>query len=92
MKKNLKANIWIKGFNSGSEMLNLVSDKNFIYAGKTSEISEQEAKECVDRFSALNPILFVNYKNAFYIESQFKTAKESIESACDNKYCVIYLD
>ncbi len=51
---NLKDNIWIEGFDSEEELNYhsfgfsvLENDDNIIYKGKTSEIPEEVAKECV---------------------------------------------
>lgn len=74
-----------------------------IYSCKTSEIPEEIAKECVIEFglckgyelddgTILNEDVsfgFKNYKEGFG-ELDFKTAKESIQSACDKEYCIIY--
>lgn len=99
---NLKDNIWIEGYDNQGDLgygyFCLAADrsydlKNILYQGKTSEILEELAKECVDKFSALLPILYWNYSTPYphyYINCEFKTAKESIQSACDKEYCIIF--
>lgn len=99
MEINLKDNIWIKGFNSYEDYIDILycdSDdynkklESAIYYGKTLEIPEEIGKKCVD---ILPPIAnfgdwcFKNYSN----KEKFCThPKESIQSACDYEYCIIY--
>lgn len=99
MLKKLKDNIYIEDFENKSELgfkqfclafNNYFNLNNIIYSGKINEITEDIAKSCVDIFSETEPILYVNYKNDYYIEKQFETAKESILSFCDKEYCIIY--
>jgi len=60
-----------------------------MYFGKTSEISEESAKECVRNWRTDG--LYNNYlMEPQYEECMFKTAKESIQSACQDEYCIIY--
>lgn len=83
-KVNLKDNIWIQGFDSFITLsFALAAGVKPIYAGKTSEIPEELAKECV-----LPPVNgYRNYKNLWI---NVNTAKESIQSACPEEYCIIY--
>ena len=83
-KVNLKNNIWIEGFGSFITLsFALAAGVKPIYAGKTSEIPEELAKECV-----LPPVNgYRNYKNLWI---NVNTAKESIQSACPEEYCIIY--
>lgn len=86
MKTNLKDNIWIEGFNSFTGLsFALVAGVKPIYSGKTSEISEELAKECVEWSEFDKDIL-----SYYHYSKAFKTAKESIQSACDKEYCIIY--
>jgi hypothetical protein len=91
-KINLKDNIWIEGFDSE---LNLKYNRRrrIVYSGKTSEIPEELAKECVQILAKTSLGNF--YRNYQYDKPQpvaFTkcTAKESIQSACGKKYCIIY--
>ena len=104
MKTQLKDNIFIEGFVTQTGVdLELLSDNkkflrddildefnpNLIYEGKTSEIPEDIAKECVLNWRTNE--LYNNYKiSSQYEEYMFKTAKESIQSACNQTYCIIY--
>ena len=69
-----------------------------LYSGKTSEISEVLAKKCVKK-SLPNFNTYLNYdqkrgkNNTPFDKTElmwFKTAKESIQSACKDEYCLIY--
>lgn len=87
MKINLKDNIWIEGFEKYHLLLTKIAtiDKLIIYQGKTSEISEELAIKCIkEGFLSCD---YMNYHNKII---EFETAKESIQSACDKKYCIIY--
>jgi hypothetical protein len=48
--------------------------------GFTKHITEEQAKSLIPIYSELHKDLYANYLNNFYIESQFKTAKESLQS------------
>ena len=108
--KNLKDNIWIEGFDTNYEVYSFKDTICFfgeatphIYIGKTSEIPEELAKECVIQFGLckgtqlddgiilLGDVYFgfKNYKPGFGVVD-FETPKESIQSACDKEYCIIY--
>ena len=99
---NLKDDIWIKGFdtieakNDELRYLCHVSENmlsELIYAGKTSDISEEIAKECVE-VTATG--LFKNYIRSdekvqdYGMQPISTTAKESIQSACNREYCIIF--
>lgn len=88
MKTNLKDNIWIEGFDDAGKVRKTFAYQNLvpiIFVGKTSEIPEEIARECVGR----GYIMLVNY----YKSHDGKTVcspNEFILSACDKPYCVIY--
>lgn len=94
-KVNLKSNIWIEGFDTSDECFLPVAkfypDKldNVLYEGKTSEIPEELAKECVYgkvyTFSGVK-----DYPDFVDSSNRFNQAKKSIQSACKEEYCVIY--
>jgi hypothetical protein len=106
MKINLKDNIWIEGFDFNTyiqeERLRFGCNK-ILYSGKTSEIPEELAKECIiqlvlckgtkmDDGTILQEDIcfgFKNYKLGFGVVD-FETAKESIQSACLQEFCIIY--
>ena len=94
---NLKDDIWIKGFdtieakNDELRYLCHVSENmlsELIYAGKTSDISEEIAKECVE-VTATG--LFKNYiwsdekVQDYGMQPISTTAKESIQSAASKE-------
>ena len=112
---NTKDNIWIEGFdtieakNDELRYLCHVSENmlsELIYAGKTSDISEEIAKECVKEISLSTGIFYVNYikmnalkiieekrgasHNILVTQPMLKSAKESIQSACNQEYCIIF--
>jgi hypothetical protein len=69
-----------------------------LYEGKTSEMSEELAKELVDTIPHIfygkrivdtngNDVLFKNYKINKFVK---RSGKRSIQSACPNEFCVIY--
>ena len=61
---------------------------NLIYSGKASEISEEIAEEFVEWSEFDKGIKqYYNYIDDYY---PHRTAKESIQSACDKEYCIIY--
>lgn len=90
-KVNLKNNICIEGFDTADECFTPVAqfhpDKldNVLYEGRTSEILEELAREYV-HIGVLTGNC-KNYQSGFNI---FETARESIQSACDKEFCVIY--
>jgi hypothetical protein len=64
-----------------------------VYSGKTSEIPEEVAEGCVEILAKTSIGVF--YRNYLYEKPQpvaFTkcTARESIKSACDKEYCIIY--
>lgn len=90
-KTEFKPGIFIEGFNEkdlqvlcGMEVED--SGHILLYEGKTSEIPEELARGIM-----FNPWDMRNgypdfYNKGFYL----KSAKESIQSACSQKYCIIY--
>ena len=95
-KVNLKENIWIEGFDT--EVLCLhnylsIQNKHYpidmcIYSGKTSEIPEELAKECAEIIELTDTkYLCVDYNGN---SPCFLSAKQSIQSACQEEYCIIY--
>ena len=97
---NLKDNIWIEGFDMhevGHFMVtkdrNFIGDiaKEIIYSGNTSDIPEEIAKECVKHIDSLGEgyggYFDYNSKDWMY---HLNTAKESIQSACNQEYCIIF--
>ena len=88
----LKDNIWIEGFcniEKYDEMI--VSISAILYHGKTSDIPEEIAKECVKCIDSLGEgyggYFDYNSKDWMY---HLNTAKESIQSACNQEYCIIF--
>lgn len=85
-------------------LLSIGGRKNVIWDGRISKIPEEIAKKCVIEFGLCKGEIlddgtvldedvsfgFKNYEKGFG-ELDFKTAKESIQSACDNEYCIIYI-
>ena len=96
MEVNLKNNIYIKGFeknnpfdkkNNDGDFFNhfhKLKDENIIYIGKTFDISEDVAQQCVN---SINSNHYEDYTN---FNSFVDTSKESILSACKDKFCIIY--
>jgi len=103
MKTNLKDNIWIEGFNTafwenvvGNDPYKTYEGNELIYFGKTSEIPEEIANEYIDieYFGEYWQGMweYKGYKN-FDINTPYDhvhTAEESIKSACNSEYCIIY--
>lgn len=85
---NLKSNIWIEGFITEISW-DLFSDNiepdKILFSGLTSEIIDHV--NYVERMSIFTP-QYRDYKKTH--SDYFETAKESFESACNKKYCVIY--
>lgn len=100
MKTQLKDGIWIEGFDKLSEVyafkdnMCIVGEAvPYIYIGKTSEISEELAKTCAEILAKTTMGNF--YRNYQYNKPQPVSftkckAKESIQSACSQEYCIIY--
>ena len=63
-------------------------DDNIWYSGKTSDIPSELAKNCVEKMSIFTP-QFRAYDKTH--SDYYDTAKESIQSACSLKYCLIYI-
>ena len=63
-----------------------------MYAGKTSEVPEELAKGCVEYF--IQRCKYKNYNPDKLIEgiklNGFNYPLQSIESACESEYCIIY--
>ena len=85
--------ILIKGFTSRKEMIqfhnyyiNNAINPIIFYEGKTSDISEELAKSLVDKGSLCG--FYWNNKINDYDKTI--TAKQSIQSVCNEKYCIIY--
>lgn len=98
MKINIKDNIWIEGFDTDYELDGKLDwfthnpccdSDDILYFGFTSDISDEFAKKCV---CSLFDDSFRDYsKNGVGYESfPFETSKQSIQSACDKLYCIIY--
>lgn len=70
-----------------------------MYYGKTSEMPEELAQNCVESYSITSGPLIIPNKIVKYktygpvchsIYYPFKTAKESIQSACTENFCIIF--
>lgn len=99
MKINLKENIWIEGFDQKSfeillaDIMEMPLDRDVLYIGVTYKISEEIAKKYVHfyfPFDSDNSKLFKDYSLEDESLHNFETAKESILSACEDEYCIIY--
>lgn len=105
MEVNLKNNIYIKGFeknnpfdkkNNDGDFFNhfhKLKDENIIYIGKTFDISEDVAQQCVNSMFFDSDIIgggYDAYENYSEFDCWTDTAKESILSACKQKFCIIY--
>lgn len=93
-KVNLKDNILIEGFDSITAGEQFVCNNGSIpgspmYFGKTSDIPEEVAKDCVEYVHGVNGIGYRDY-SIFTMVNHKETAKQSIQSACDKPYCIIY--
>jgi hypothetical protein len=96
MKINLKDNIWIEGFDFEDAFRSrmygasgISSSVTLLYQGKTDDIPEFLAKYLVKNWRTDG--LYNNYKiESEYEEYLFKSATKSIQSACENDYCIIY--
>lgn len=104
MKTNLETGYIIEGFDNYNDYVKFtgfkyLASKKVLYHGKTSEIPEEIAKKCVKKFN--NPCAIGNCHGKFYDYSQknrtytvadklLNTVKESIQSACNQEYCIIY--
>ena len=94
---NLKDNIFIDGFDSelsavstGGSMWFGKNMELLLYAGKTSEIPEDVAEECAEwDYVYMDIVRWTNYKTLSH-DDNLNTAKQSIQSACQEEYCIIY--
>ena len=105
-KINLKDNLWIQGFfddkKCENEYLHIVESNELsikygsgkqievLYKGKTSEIPENAAKTYVRKMRFSYQTAYLSYEPYLYSPNHFPTAKESIQSACQEKFCIIY--
>ena len=95
MKTNLGTGYIIEGFNTLKEVVReqIGRDKTkefreTLYEGKTSEIPEDIAKECVTLYhEGQEDETYTNYSG---FEFYCLTLLESIQSACNQTYCIIY--
>ena len=112
---NLKDNVWIEGFDKEIdiayyELAEAIGSglKDFIYKGKTSDITEEIAKEvllshpyssaqCECYFEYDNPELDLDNTSCQCRDNPNKSRsdylwdwKESIQSACNQEYCIIF--
>ena len=96
MKTNLKENIWIEGFDEcvlGTQfkLKDGIIPTNAIYFGKTSEIPEELASQCCKyQNSYEGEPFYKEYGDITWATYPYETAKESIQSACQNEFCIIY--
>lgn len=97
-KINLKDNIWIEGIINDGIFRLLPTGKTTLYQGKTSEISEELAKNIVETIPLMfedmrvvdnhgNDVVFKNYITNEFVK---RSGKRSIQSACPEEYCIIY--
>jgi hypothetical protein len=92
MITKLKNNIYIEGFDTKDELA-ITNDWIFLdvyvlYQGLTEDITEEEAnKYCDVEWTASGNLMYRDYFEDIF---PFNTAKESIMSACKQKYCIIY--
>lgn len=100
---NLKDDIFIDGFDSelsavstGASMWFGKNMELLLYAGRTSEIPEELAEEYACRIieNTIGADLPLEFKGNWYNHIDYcnhcKTAKQSIQSACPEEYCIIY--
>lgn len=98
-KTNLKENIWIEGFEDESRGyvlrdFRIMQGVKIVYFGKTSEIPEELAKQYVESLGIWDElsVCFRDYSGTLEknVEEYCMTAKESIQSACQSEFCIIY--
>lgn len=98
-KTELKPGIFIEGFddialwNQKICYLGQVSEKDIelLYSGKTSEIPEELASQCCKyQNSYEGEPFYKEYGDITWATYPYITAKESIQSACQNEFCIIY--
>lgn len=95
-KINLKDNIWIEGsdvspFTLSDNFPILQASRSIIFGGKTSNIKEKLARKIVSyHFSNECNIYYKDYSKLENILAFHLTAKDSLLSACNKKYCIIY--
>ena len=96
MKVELKEGIFIEGSSNVEYFYGLEAWVNHygsgvIYQGKTSEIPEELASQCCKyQNSYEGEPFYKKYGDVIWTIYPYKTAKESIQSACQNEYCIIY--
>ena len=97
MKKDLGTGYCIEGFDTLIECYDTCNKGNqnrILYAGATVSIPEIVASKCAKSLVEINnkPAFYQNYKYSLPQPVSFTkcTATESIVSACDKSYCVIY--
>ena len=89
---NLKNNIYIEGFNSDL-ILQLKNKKSIIYKGMTSDIPESLATTVLDWMfwdERIERKRYKNYNEPVIVAFPYIDYKDSIKSACNKPYCVIY--
>ena len=94
-KVNLKDNIWIEGFDKLPiiwELPNHILIDSIEWHGKTSEIPEELAKECIQKILPYTSKLYGKDMFCDYSKKEIgcELALESIQSACPEEYCIIY--
>ena len=102
---NLRGDIWIEGFDDEEDLAvywynHMLWDNyrglakyELIYSGKTSEIPEELAKECVKSVWFETDVIggcYMVYQDYGEDDCWLDEATESIQSACPEEYCIIY--
>lgn len=95
--KNLKNDIWIRGFDSESEFRQYLygssgksySIEELIYQGKVVDIPDPVLKRVTEKMS----IFTSQYRDYNGTHSDYvATPLESIQTATDKEYCIIFIN
>lgn len=96
---NLKSDIYIECFDKDffeiqlEQIINMEPEKKIIYFGSVDNISTDIAKMFCDWMiwdEQPEQRRYKNYGKCVGVTFPFTNAKDSIKSACGDKYCVIY--
>lgn len=97
-KVELKNKIFIEGFDTQWQYrkrlygnTGISNSVELIYQGKTSEMPEELASQCCKYHTIYEgSVHYKEYGNITWATYPYIEAKESIQSACNKEFCIIY--
>ena len=90
MATNLKDKIWIEGFDNLNDLVQseLLDLYDILHMGKRNNITREIAEMCTYKRPNVNT--YLNYSGKVNESNHLYRAIDSIRSACNQEYCIIY--